>query len=773
MADALPPGAYLGPYKVTALLGRGGMGEVYEAVDTRLDRTVALKVLPPEFSSDAARRERFQREAKAISRLNHPHICTLYDVGHQEGADFLVMEFLQGETIAGRLKHGRLTPDQVLRFGIEIADALAHAHDRGIIHRDLKSANVMITPGGHAKVLDFGLASRLPEQGVSAMTQSTAPLTGEGTIAGTIGYMAPEVLDGGRADERADIWALGVVIYEMITGVLPFKGGSGFALASAILKDPLPPLPADLPLGFQTVVQLCLAKEPSQRYQTAREVSAVLVGIQSHAWRPAAVGAAPVAGPAPAPVATPAPKRRRHVRRKRIKGIAVLPLSNLTGAADQDYFVDGMTDALIADLAKIGALRVISRTSVMQYKSTRKPLPEIARELDVDAVVEGSVLRAGDRVQIRAQLIRAETDEHLWAESYERSLRDILALQREVARAIAREIKIVVTPDERARLETAPPVHPAAHELYLKGRYFEAKRTEDGFRKGIQYYQEAIAQSPGFALAHAGLAFACAIGQFYGVVAPDSVPDPTSAALRALELDASLADAWVALGLARCIAWEWPGAKDALQRGVASGAASADAHHYYALYLIMAGELDDALYEMRRARALDPLSILTNTDLGWTCYFSRRHDEAIEHLRKTIEMEPGFFEAHWALGRVYLEQRRIPDAIAAFEQAGTLSGGIPFITASLGSAYALAGNRADAMKILDDMTALPPDAAPACDIALLHSHLGDHDQAFDWLDRAYANREPWLTLAKADPRFDPLRSDPRFHDLLRRMQLEA
>ena len=472
-------GKTLSRYRILAKLGAGGMGEVYRAHDERLQRDVALKVLPAHTLADEAARKRFRKEALALSKLNHPNIATVHDFDTQDGVDFLVMEYVAGATLAKRITDGALPEKEVAQLGIQIAAALEEAQEKGVVHRDLKPGNVMVTPKGQAKVLDFGLAKLVRPLDDTAATMS---LTETPAAAGTLPYMSPEQLQGKPVDVRTDLYALGAVLYEMGTGQRAFPERESHRLITAILHEtPQTPraLNREVSAGLESIIFKALEKDPERRYQSARELRVDLDRLS---------------GPEPFVVA---PRRR--------ESIAVLPLANLSGDPEQDYFADGMTEALITELGKIGALRVISRRSVMRYRGSDKSLPEIARELDVETVVEGSALRSGDRVRITAQLIHAATDSQLWAERYERNLRDILALQGEVTTAIAREINVKLTPQEQARLASARPVNPEAHEAYLKGRFLLSRFSPEHLDTALEYFELALEKDPHYAKAYAGI----------------------------------------------------------------------------------------------------------------------------------------------------------------------------------------------------------------------------------------------------------------------------
>ncbi len=652
----------------------------------------------------------------------------------------------------------------MLHCGTQIADALAHAHERGIVHRDLKSLNVVITPEGRAKVLDFGLAKRLSGEASDAeMTQSIGPTGGQ--VVGTLSYLPPEVLRGAEADPRGDIWALGVMLFEMASGHLPFRGTTPFETSSAILREPPAPFPARVPAGLRGVIQRCLVKEPEQRYQRAGELRAALDALSSNVT--------PVPG-----TARPrgAAARRRTKASGPIRSLAVLPLENLSGDPAQEYFADGMTEALIARLAKIGTLRVISRTSAMLYKGARKPLPEIARELKVDAVVEGSVLRSGGQVRITAQLIRATTDEHLWAETYDRDLRDVLALQSEVARAIAQEIQVKLTPKEEASLAHCRTVDPAAYEAYLRGLHSWNKRTESGLRQGIEYFQLAIEKDPTYARAYAGMADCYSVLGWMGMLPPkESFGRSKAAAVKALELEKDLAEAHCSLAYARHhYDWDWADAEKEFRRSLELNPGYATAHHWHALLHVSLGKPQGAVAEMEKAEALDPLAPIINSAMGFVLYMTRQYDRGILELLKTLEGHPKFWIRNNWIGLISAQQGRYPEALAECSRAVELSERLPLTEASLGYIQALSGDREGAMRTLERLeeSAKRRYVMPY-GMAIVHAGLGNQGLAFEWLEKAFQERGNLLCYLSADPAFDSLRSDPRFLDLQKRVGLPS
>jgi non-specific serine/threonine protein kinase len=596
-------GSSISHYHVLGKLGAGGMGVVYEAEDLKLGRKVALKFLSQQ--NEAQSLERFQREARAASALNHPHICTIYEIDEQEGVPFIAMELLEGQTLAERVGGSPLPIGEAVELGLQIADALDAAHAKGILHRDIKPANIFVTPRGQAKVLDFGLAKLNPaalgQRSSLEMPTAETVVSHAGVALGTLAYMSPEQARGEPLDARTDIFGFGAVLYEMSTGKRAFSGDTAAMIFDAVLnREPAAAskLNPKVPKDFERLMQKALEKDREVRCQSAAEIRAELKRIKRDLESPRRA--------APRKRAAPSATRRRAA--KQIRSVAVLPLENLSGDTERDFFADGMTEALITDLAKIKALKVISRTSVMQYKGVRKPLPQIARELNVDAVVEGSVIRSGERVRITAQLIHAATDQHLWAESYERDLRDVLSLQNEVARTIAAEIQVKLTPQERAQLAATRAVDPEAHDLYLKGRHFWNKRTEEGLRKSLQLFEQAIDKDPTYAAGYAGLADAYNIMGYYGVLSPrDSFPKARAAANKALELDPSAAEAHAALGVVkRDYEWDWQGGFKHFEQAIELNPNYPSAYHWRSALFTALGKHAEAMNDIRKARDLDP-----------------------------------------------------------------------------------------------------------------------------------------------------------------------
>lgn len=768
---------------------------VYKAEDTVLGRFVALKFLPDELSGNRHSIERFRREARTASALNHPNICTIYDFGEHGERQFLVMELLEGQTLRNRIVERRIKTKQLVEWGIQVADALDAAHAKGIVHRDTKPENILITERGQAKVMDFGLAKLLRRADDSTLTQD---VTESLAMAGTLPYMAPEQLLGEQVDARTDVYALGAILYEMATGQRPFNAKAASALAADILhKAPVPPrqLNTELPGKLEEIILKCLEKDPENRYQSAREAAVdlrrvaasaapmVTSGGVNRSWRKvgrqAVYGITGLALLALLFAALNASGWLGHLLGRggspRIESIAVLPLANLSGDAQQEYFADGMTEALITELAQISALKVISRTSAMQYKGAKEPLPQIAKELGVDAIVEGTVQRSGDKVGITVELIYAPTDRHLWAEAYERDLRDVLSLQQDMARSIAGEIETKLTPQEQDRLARTRTVDPEAYQLYLQGLFFLNKRTDEGLNRAVEYFEQAIGKDPNSALAYSGLADAYALrGSFLYTDLPptEAMPKGRAAALKALQMDDARSESHASLAYIELIYdWDWAKSEQDFKQAIQLNPNYAQAHHWYAIYLASRGRHEESIAEIKKSQELDPLSLINNTNVGWMLYYARRYDEAAEQLRRVLELDQNFFVAHWELGLAYEQKGMHPEAQTEFEKASALSRGNPVVEAALAHSYARAGKRDKALRILAQLKMKEPAERGylAFQIAEIYAGLQQKEEALNWLGKAYAERSAWMAYIKVEPELDVLRDEPRFQELLRRV----
>jgi serine/threonine protein kinase/Flp pilus assembly protein TadD len=751
-------GQKVGSFEIKEMIGHGGMGVVYLAHDTKLDRSVAIKSIPPKLADDSTARTRFRREAKLLASLNHPNIGAIHDIIEQDaGADYLILEYVPGQTLAQRIARKPLKLEEAFSIAQQIAEAVSAAHEKGVVHRDLKPGNIKITTEGKVKVLDFGLAKPSVKQDENQSTAITQP----GRVIGTPAYMSPEQARGKPVDRRSDIWSFACILYEMLTGHSPFESDTATdTLARIIERQPdWQALPQQTPANIRVILRHCLEKDPRWRLQNIKDAAIeIREALNLLSARPAA------------PVRTGWPKQRLGgTGPGRIKSLAVLPLENLTGDPNQEYFADGLTEALIANLGKIGALQVRSRTSIMQYKAVKKLLPEIARELSVDAVVEGSVIRIAERVRITAQLIHARTDSHLWADSYERDPRDILTLLSEVARTIARRIEITLTPDQEAQLAVKRPINPEMYNLYLKGMFHLNKETPKGTKIGLDYLQQAIAQDPEDPLAYGGLALGYVISTHGPGAPPDAFERAKAAALKALELDDNLAEAHAALAMAKVYRdWDWEGAAKAYRRALQLNPNLTLTRAHYAFYLLLFERIDDALAEMRKVQEMDPLTPLWPAWQGWLYLHAEQYDEAIKETNKSLELYSDFPISLYIQGCAYAEKGVYERAIKLHQKAGELS---HEWKCGLARTYAMAGRLDETRQALAELEAnhTPWDT---WFIASIYVALGEKDQAFRWLKAAYGPpNHPYLPWMRCVPEFKPLRDDPRFSDLLSRMNL--
>ena len=786
-------------YRIIEQVGSGGMGVVYRARDEHLHREVAIKVIHQRAVIDERARKLLQKEAVTLSRLNHPNIATVYDFDNHQGLDFLVMEYVDGRALSRSLSCSPLTEKEVAILGMQMAQALEEAHEHGVIHRDLKPANILITSKGQVKVLDFGLAKLFDPTRGGLKAETLTQSVDDSHLLGTLPYVAPEQVSGEHIDARTDIYGLGVVLYEMATHQRPFREQSTPRLFDSILHQAaVPPraLNPRISAEMERIILKCLEKEPADRYQSATEMAidlrqlrtGVLTAPQPAArhvkWSSAKSVGLSVGILASVIVLLIAFNignwRDRLLGRAavpRIKSLAVLPLANLSGDPAQEYFSDGMTEELITDLSRISALRVISRTSVMQYKGAKKPMPQIAKELNVETVLEGSVQREGEIVRITAQLIEGRTDRHLWGGSYERDLGDVLALQSDVARAIAREIKVVVTPQEQARLTTTHSVNLEAHEAYLKGRFFWNKRTPEGFDKAVDFFQQAIEIDPTYAQAYAGLADSYTLMEDYGLLLPNrDYPRAKAAAVKAVELDETLAEAHTALAaVMEDYDYDWSGAEREYKRAIELNPSYETAHQWYGALLSTLGRHQEALAEAKRARELAPLSARINLDVGWAFYWTRLYDEARAESRKTLDLDPNFAPAYTLLGWTSVRKHLFEEAIAEFQKAINLSGDSTANHVAIAYARAMAGETGKALTMLDELKKRSKyTPVSSYQMAIIYVGLGEKGMALESLEMACEGEHyKWIGFLEVDPSFDPLSSEPRFKRLLRRMNLPS
>jgi serine/threonine-protein kinase len=809
-------GTRLGRYEIRSQLGAGGMGEVYLAKDTKLNRKVAIKFLATDSSQSERANKRLLREARAAATLDHPNICAIHEVGEEEARSFIVMQYVEGETLDVKLKYKPLELKESLALAEQIADALAEAHSRGIIHRDIKPSNIIITSRGQAKVMDFGLAKLIQQsEVVHSEAETEALLSTPGEIIGTVPYMSPEQVRGLPVDARTDIWSLGVLLYEMVARRLPFPGATPTDRVAAILErepEPLERLRRGIPPELERIVGRALAKNRDERYTRAADLAEDLRRLRTTQGEerkfrftvPAPARILPAFSHPHAAVASLMVIARRYVslpvllassllligavssyfylNRSRptvtdktpIDSIAVMPLVNASADPNAEYLSDGITETIINSLAQLPELRVMARSTVFRYKGREVNPQEVGRDLNVRAVLAGRVLRLGDRLIIRTELVDTRDGAQIWGEQYNRSPSDILVVQAEIAREISDKLQVNLTAQEQKRLIKRYTDNTEAYEAYLKGRHYWNKRTAEDFKKSIEYFQQAIEKDPRYALAYAGLADSYILLATYNILPPtEAIPKARMAAMKALEIDDELAEAHISLAAIEGeLEWNWSIAEKEFKQAIKINPNYATAHLWYGEYLVVLGRFDEALAEIKRAHQLDPLSLVVNIALGDVFYYTRRYDEAIEQYGKTLEIDSNFAFAYSYLGSAYLQKGMYAEAIAKLEKARELSGGEPLIVAWLGYAFALTGEKDKARAMLNELKERSKREyiSPYC-LAIIYAGLDKKEQAFEYLQKAYEERSSWLLRLKAEPKFDSLRSDQRFADLLQRVGL--
>jgi serine/threonine-protein kinase len=823
-------GQTLSHYRIISKIGAGGMGEVYLAEDTHLERRVALKVLLPEVADDEERVRRFVQEAKAASALNHPNILTVYEIGHSEDLRFIATELIKGETLRDRLRGEPLTLRETLDVALQVAAALNAAHDAGIVHRDIKPENIMLRDDGVAKVLDFGLAKLSEKRSETISSEDVTRVhvkTSPGLVLGTVAYMSPEQARGKEIDSRSDIWSLGVVIYEMLTRRTPFaEETTSDAIAAILTKEPAP-LERNTPPELQRIIRKSLQKKADERYQTVKDFQLDLKhlkrelefseqlersrisgftkssNVTTNQMSEAATGMQPAAASTLNGLSSQRSGyligeiknhklgvavgltvllatiglgywfvTKRGANTRQIESIAVMPFVNESRNADVEYLSDGMTETLIGSLSQLPNLNVKARSLVFRYKSKDIDPRTIGKELSVQALLNGRVVQRGDDLTLYLELVDAQTGDRIWGDQYNRKQTDLISLQSEIAIDVSQKLKTRLSGADEQKLTKKYTENAEAYQLYLQGRFFVNRRTSESLQKAIEYFNQAIAIDPNYALGYAGLADSYLLlglpDAITGALSPrDSLPKARAAAERALKIDSSVGEVYFSLGQVKSKEHDWAGAESDFHRGIGLSPNYPIGLLYYAIYLATLGRQDEAVKEVRRAQELDPLSLPINCSVVYVLYFGRQYDEAITAGKKTLEMDAAFPLTHQRLGLAYVQKKMYREAIAEFQQAANNSNRAPLAIVSLGQAYAVSGNKVEAQRVLAELKDISQRRyVSPYSVAIIYAGLGEKEQAFQWLQKANDERNTELVFLKVDPRLDPLRDDPRFHELL-------
>ena len=804
----LSAGDQLGPYKILASIGAGGMGEVYRAQDAKLGRDVALKVLPAEMAHDPERLARFHREAKALAQLDHPNIVTIHSVEECNGVHFLTMQLVEGRSLDRVIPASGLPLEQIVEIARALGDALAVAHDKGIVHRDLKPGNVMVTNEGHVKVLDFGLAKDVRAANGGDLTLTSDSQTQIGVVMGTPAYMSPEQAAGRLLDHRTDIFSLGVVLHEMATGRRPFEGTSSAELVSAILRDTPPSVidaRPDLPSDLARIIRRCLEKDPSHRVQTARDVSNEFRDLARQTSQKLAAATTSTSSSRAVPAADSGIPHadevsgvKRHAialtiaaillvigfagvgiylkgpKAGQVDSIAVLPLENRSNDPEAEYISDGITESINNSLTRLPSLRVIPHSVASHYRGKSMDMRKVGDELRVQAVLTGSIAQRGDDLTVNVELDDVRNGKQLWGERYNRKLADLLAVQNEIAREVSQLLRSQLSAEDQQKLTKGSTDNPEAYQLYLKGKYYTNKLSKAGFSKGIEYFNQAIALDHQYGLAYSGLAYNYINQDDWFMPPNEAGPKTREAAQKALAIDESDGGAHLSMAIVtHWYDWNWAAAESEFKRAIELNPNNWEAHTYYSWFLAPMGRNDQSIAEAKRAQQADPLSGFANFNVGGALVFARQWDPAIEQLHRAIEVDPTFWFSHCFLGRAYEQKGKLPEAIAEFQRALELEEDNAEIWSGLGHAYALSGKRAEAQKVLEHLKGVSAHSWVApYNIAVIYAGLGEKEQAFAFLDQAYKDRSYYLpTYLATDARIDSLRSDPRFVELRKRVGL--
>jgi serine/threonine-protein kinase len=770
MDSTFSPGTRLGHYEIRSQIGKGGMGEVYLAKDTKLDRSVALKILPPEFAEDRDRMSRFVREARSVSALNHPNIITIYEIGEADGTHFIATEYIEGETLQIRLNRESLSLRSTLEIAMQVASALEAAHRAGIVHRDIKPDNVMVRQDGIVKVLDFGIAKLSATDAYEVDSESETLVQVEtriGIILGTAAYMSPEQARGQETDARTDLWSLGCVLYEMLTRQKPFQGATlTDVLANIVYREPASILAyrETTPAELERIVARAVTKNKDERYQSAKELFNDLKQLETRMLVDAELTRSREAENISSGQAAAL-----------LNSIAVLPFANISSEKENDYFSEGLTEEIIMNLSKLQMLKVVARGSVMRYAKEGKTHKQAARDLGVQYLLEGSVRRQGKNLRITTQLIDAMHDVYLWAETYRGTLEDIFEIQEKVAAEIVQTLQLHLSPVERQNLRKRFTENTEAYQLYLQGRFFWNKRSEEGLQTAIKYFEAAIEKDPRYARAWAGIADSYSVlGEYGNIPRRELYPRVEAAVMKALEIDDQLAEVHTSFASLLMLGkWDWENSEKEFKLALELNPNYATACHWYAQWLWSMGRVEEAIEMVSRAAELDPVSQAIMKDKGLACYYGRQYNEALEMGRKTLELDPDYAAAHRLLSLAYAGEERFDEAIGANQNWGNLTGNEVETNLALAQIYAVSGQTEAARKLVELVKQDPHLIDQAYrGLALVHAALGENDDAFESLEKGYQRREESLLSLKVDPKVERLRSDPRFTALLRKIGVE-
>lgn len=776
---------FAGRYQIIEELGKGGMGKVYKALDNKINEKIALKLIKPEIASDKKIIERFSNELKMARKISHRNVGRMYHLGEQEGAHYITMEFVPGEDLKSMIRmSGQLGIRTAINIAKQVCEGLYEAHRLGIIHRDLKPQNIMIDKEGNTKIMDFGIARSVKAKGI----------TGSGVMIGTPEYMSPEQVEGEKIDHRSDIYSLGVVLYEMVTGEVPFDGETPLSIALKH-RDVIPGDPRNLnihiPEAFSRVTLRCMEKDRDKRFGNAGEVLSALTRIEKE------ISTTKKEVPRKKPRIELKAQRKKPLfyatatliivlfcligykfiiePKVAMNSIAVLPFENINENPDIEYLSDGITESLINKLSQVPGLTVISRFSVFNYKGKEVNLLDVGRELNVSVILTGRIAERSDGLSIGVELVDASKNSVIWGEQYNRKkLADIFSVQEDISREISEKLRLKLTGEEKERLAKRYTGNTEAYQAYLKGRFYWNKRTEEGMKRGLDYFKEAIETDPGYALAYAGLADSYNLLARYSYLSPeDAMPKAIAAAQKAIEIDSMLGEAYASLAFAkRYYEYDWQASEEAFKKAIDFNPGYATAHHWYAIHFAMLGKHDESIAEIKRAQELDPLSIIINTNVAWVYYFARQYDQAIKQFKKTIDMDSNFAVAHLRLGRTYMQKGMYEEALAEFQEAITLSGGSTDMIAALAHAQAVSGRKNLAEQTLQQLIEIAKEKyVSTYEIAIIYLGLDQKEHALDLLEKSYDERSSYLVYLRVDPRLDPLRSDSRFETLLKKMNL--